>query len=132
MRAVPLLDDHRRHPEIARPDVPRGRGLAAIHARRRQIDVLHESGVDLLLAPADGERGEEVTDRVARQVIHALRARYDVVIIDCGTQMGAANTTARQSTMRAGRSMRLPRWKSAWNSALVVSRSRRGKRPPRP
>ncbi|MEB8340056.1 AAA family ATPase [Streptomyces endophyticus] len=54
----------------------------------------HESGVDLLLAPADGERGEDITDRVARQVIHALRARYDVVIIDCGTQMGAANTTA--------------------------------------
>ncbi|MFZ3559536.1 AAA family ATPase [Streptomyces sp. BH055] len=54
----------------------------------------HESGVDLLLAPADGERGEDVTDRVARQVIHALRARYDVVIIDCGTQMSAANTTA--------------------------------------
>ncbi|MCX5531609.1 AAA family ATPase [Streptomyces sp. NBC_00006] len=54
----------------------------------------HESGVDLLLAPADGERGEDVTDRVARQVIHALRARYDVVVIDCGTQMSSANTTA--------------------------------------
>ncbi|MFD7296007.1 CpaE family protein [Streptomyces sp. NPDC059897] len=55
---------------------------------------VHESGVDLILAPADGERGEDVTDRVARQVIHALRARYDVVVVDCGTQMGAANTTA--------------------------------------
>ncbi|MET8469758.1 AAA family ATPase [Streptomyces sp. NPDC006422] len=54
----------------------------------------HESGVDLLLAPADGERGEDVTDRVARQVIHALRARYDVVVVDCGTQMSAANSTA--------------------------------------
>ena len=36
---------------------------------------------------------------------------------------------SRQSTMRAGRSIRLPRWKSAWNSALVVSRWRR-ERPP--
>ncbi|WP_306317801.1 MULTISPECIES: AAA family ATPase [unclassified Streptomyces] len=54
----------------------------------------HESGVDLLLAPSEGERGEDVTDRVARQVIHALRARYDVVVIDCGTQMSSANTTA--------------------------------------
>jgi len=36
---------------------------------------------------------------------------------------------AGQSTMSAGRSIRLPRWKSAWNSALVVSRWRR-ERPP--
>ena len=36
---------------------------------------------------------------------------------------------SRQSTMSAGRSIRLPRWKSAWNSALVVSRWRR-ERPP--
>ncbi|MFJ9039308.1 CpaE family protein [Streptomyces sp. NPDC102406] len=54
----------------------------------------HETGIDLLLAPADGERGEEVTDRVARQVVHALRARYEVVVVDCGTQMGAANAAA--------------------------------------
>ncbi|MFE6894221.1 CpaE family protein [Streptomyces sp. NPDC057694] len=54
----------------------------------------HESGIDLLLAPADGERGEEITDRVARQVVHALRARYEVVVVDCGTQMGAANAVA--------------------------------------
>jgi len=36
---------------------------------------------------------------------------------------------SRQSTMSEGRSIRLPRWKSAWNSALVVSRWRR-ERPP--
>ncbi|MER5947183.1 AAA family ATPase [Streptomyces sp. NPDC001904] len=54
----------------------------------------HETGIDLLLAPADGERGEEITDRVARQVVHALRARYEVVVVDCGTQMGAANAAA--------------------------------------
>ncbi|MFJ4710913.1 CpaE family protein [Streptomyces sp. NPDC088785] len=72
--------------------------LAAIHditPRVLQDAVFtHETGIDLLLAPADGERGEEITDRVARQVVHALRARYEVVVIDCGTQMGAANAVA--------------------------------------
>ncbi|MBO1334676.1 AAA family ATPase [Streptomyces sp. VRA16 Mangrove soil] len=72
--------------------------LAAIHdiTPRVLADAVftHETGIDLLLAPADGERGEEVTDRVARQVVHALRARYEVVVVDCGTQMGAANAAA--------------------------------------
>ena len=43
------------------------------------------------------------------------------------TRVGSFDS--RQSTMSAGRSIRLPRWKSAWNSALVVSRWRR-ERPP--
>ncbi|MGW0968996.1 AAA family ATPase [Streptomyces sp. NPDC002516] len=50
----------------------------------------HDSGVALLLAPAEGERGEEVTDRVARQVLGALRSRHDVVVVDCGSQMNSA------------------------------------------
>ncbi|MEU1119225.1 MULTISPECIES: AAA family ATPase [unclassified Streptomyces] len=54
----------------------------------------HESGIGLLLAPAEGERGEEVTDRVARQTIGALRTRYDVVIVDCGAYVTAASATA--------------------------------------
>ncbi|MEU6093769.1 AAA family ATPase [Streptomyces sp. NPDC047079] len=54
----------------------------------------HDSGVGLLLAPAEGERGEEVTDRVARQVIGALRSRHDVVIVDCGAQMNSATAAA--------------------------------------
>ncbi|MEU8954226.1 AAA family ATPase [Streptomyces sp. NPDC048518] len=54
----------------------------------------HESGIGLLLAPAEGERGEEVTDRVARQTIGALRARYDVVVVDCGAYVTAASATA--------------------------------------
>ncbi|MGC5361209.1 AAA family ATPase [Streptomyces sp. DT24] len=54
----------------------------------------HESGLALLLAPADGERGEEVTDRAARQIVGALRTRYEVVVIDCGSQMHGANATA--------------------------------------
>lgn len=51
----------------------------------------HESGLGLLLAPGEGERGEEVDERAARQIVSAMRARYDVVVIDCGTQMHSAN-----------------------------------------
>ncbi|MEU8591573.1 AAA family ATPase [Streptomyces sp. NPDC048664] len=54
----------------------------------------HDSGMGLLLAPAEGERGEEVTDRVARQVLGALRARHDVVVVDCGSQMNSATAAA--------------------------------------
>jgi pilus assembly protein CpaE len=62
---------------------------------------VHESGPALLLAPADGERGEEVTDRSARLVLHALRQRYEVVIVDCGTQMTGANAVAVETAETA-------------------------------
>jgi pilus assembly protein CpaE len=55
---------------------------------------VHDTGMVLLLAPADGERGEDVTDRTVRQIISALRSRHEVVIIDCGTQLGSANAAA--------------------------------------
>ncbi|MFZ3568469.1 AAA family ATPase [Streptomyces sp. BH097] len=101
-RATALLDLDLQSGDVASYlDVQFRRSVADLAAIRditprvlQDAAFAHESGVDLLLAPADGERGEDVTDRVARQVIHALRARYDVVIIDCGTQMSAANTTA--------------------------------------
>ncbi|MFD3332639.1 CpaE family protein [Streptomyces sp. NPDC058700] len=51
---------------------------------------VHETGLSLLLAPAEGERGEEVTDRAARQVISALRGRHEVVVVDCGSQLTGA------------------------------------------
>ncbi|MFG3495154.1 CpaE family protein [Streptomyces sp. NPDC047928] len=54
----------------------------------------HATGIGLLLAPGDGERGEEVTDRSVRQIVSALRNRYEVVVVDCGTQMNAANAAA--------------------------------------
>ncbi|OLZ70831.1 septum formation initiator [Streptomyces sp. IMTB 2501] len=50
----------------------------------------HDTGLVLLLAPAEGERGEEVTDRAARQIVSALRARYEVVVVDCGAQLSGA------------------------------------------
>ncbi|WP_328896034.1 AAA family ATPase [Streptomyces sp. NBC_00236] len=54
----------------------------------------HGSGLALLLAPGEGERGEEVSDRSARQIVSALRSRYEVVVIDCGSQMNGANAAA--------------------------------------
>ncbi|GLX54666.1 septum formation initiator [Streptomyces hygroscopicus subsp. hygroscopicus] len=54
----------------------------------------HDTGLALLLAPGEGERGEEVTDRTARQIVRALRSRYEVVVIDCGAQLGGAGAAA--------------------------------------
>ncbi|MDI3390420.1 AAA family ATPase [Streptomyces sp. B-S-A8] len=77
-------------------------GIGDIGTRVLQDAVFsHPTGVGLLLAPAEGERGEEVTDRVARQVIGALRGRYEVVIVDCGTQMNGANAAAVELADRA-------------------------------
>ncbi|GGR28257.1 AAA family ATPase [Streptomyces roseolus] len=55
---------------------------------------VHETGLSLLLAPAEGERGEEVTDRAARQIVSALRGRHDVVVVDCGSRLDSANAAA--------------------------------------
>ncbi|MBX7467304.1 AAA family ATPase [Streptomyces sp. NPDC001251] len=54
----------------------------------------HQTGISLLLAPGEGERAEEVTDRASRQIVSGLRTRYEIVIIDCGTQMNGANAAA--------------------------------------
>ncbi|MFF8670983.1 CpaE family protein [Streptomyces sp. NPDC015242] len=61
----------------------------------------HDSGLALLLAPAEGERGEDVTDRSARQIVSALRSRYEVVVIDCGAQIGGAGAAAVEMADRA-------------------------------
>ncbi|MFJ8229513.1 CpaE family protein [Streptomyces sp. NPDC094448] len=54
----------------------------------------HQTGLGLLLAPAEGERGEDVGDRAVRQILHALRGRHEIVVVDCGTQMTGANAAA--------------------------------------
>ncbi|MFJ4684437.1 CpaE family protein [Streptomyces sp. NPDC091377] len=54
----------------------------------------HDTGLALLLAPGEGERGEEVTDRAARQIVSALRSRYETVVIDCGAQLSGASAAA--------------------------------------
>ncbi|MGP3973064.1 AAA family ATPase [Streptomyces sp. 8N114] len=55
---------------------------------------LHETGLALLLAPEEGERGEDVDERAARQLVAALRSHYEIVVLDCGTQMHAGNAAA--------------------------------------
>jgi pilus assembly protein CpaE len=54
----------------------------------------HDTGLAMLIAPAEGERGEDVTDATARQLLTAVRSRYDVVVVDCGCQMNSANAAA--------------------------------------
>ncbi|GGT09480.1 AAA family ATPase [Streptomyces atratus] len=54
----------------------------------------HGSGLSLLLAPGEGESAEEVSDRSARQIVSALRSRYEVVVIDCGSQLQGASAAA--------------------------------------
>ncbi|MFJ3666088.1 CpaE family protein [Streptomyces sp. NPDC090106] len=54
----------------------------------------HDTGLALLLAPGEGERGEEVTDRAARQIVSAVRSRYEVVVVDCGAQLSGAGAAA--------------------------------------
>ncbi|MEV7522284.1 AAA family ATPase [Streptomyces sp. NPDC091371] len=67
-------------------------GIQDISPRVLQDAVYDDrTGLALLLAPADGERGEEVDDRAARHIVGALRARYELVVIDCGTQVTGAN-----------------------------------------
>ncbi|MFF7410983.1 AAA family ATPase [Streptomyces lydicus] len=70
-------------------------GISDISVRVLQDAVHdHHTGLGLLLAPEEGERGEEVDDRAARQIIGALRSRYEVVLVDCGSQMQSANAAA--------------------------------------
>ncbi|GAB2902125.1 AAA family ATPase [Streptomyces mayteni] len=54
----------------------------------------HETGLAMLIAPAEGERGEDVSEATARQLLMAVRARHDVVVVDCGSHMNAANAAA--------------------------------------
>ena len=54
----------------------------------------HDTGLAMLIAPAEGERGEDLNDATARQILTAVRARYDVVVVDCGSHMNSANAAA--------------------------------------
>ncbi|MEO3822516.1 AAA family ATPase [Actinomadura sp. B10D3] len=54
----------------------------------------HGEGPHVLLAPHEAERGEDVTALATRQILAALRSRYDIVIVDCGTFMTEASVTA--------------------------------------
>jgi pilus assembly protein CpaE len=55
---------------------------------------VHSSGLRVLLAPLEGERGEYVTDRAARQILGAIRSRFDIVVVDCGATVSEASAVA--------------------------------------
>lgn len=55
---------------------------------------VHPDGPHILLAPVHGENGEDVTARAARQILGALRSRYDLVIVDCGSSVNDATAVA--------------------------------------
>ncbi|MFC7329787.1 AAA family ATPase [Marinactinospora rubrisoli] len=55
---------------------------------------VHPDGLHILLAPVEGERGEDVTARASRQILGALRSRFDLVIVDCGSAMNEATAMA--------------------------------------
>ncbi|NGO46841.1 AAA family ATPase [Streptomyces ureilyticus] len=101
-RTVALLDFDLQSGDVAsyldvqfRRSVADLAGISDINPRVLQDAVYtHDTGLGLLLAPAEGERGEEVTDRAARQVLQALRTRYEVVVVDCGAQMNSATAVA--------------------------------------
>ncbi len=66
-------------------------------ATSRHIDETlyrHESGLRFLLAPPNGEDGEDVTADAARHIIQALKARFDVVLVDCGAVLNEAGSAA--------------------------------------
>ncbi|MFC0037865.1 AAA family ATPase [Actinomadura rayongensis] len=55
---------------------------------------VHPAGPHLLLAPPHGEDSEEISARAIRQILTALRTRYDLVIVDSGSQVTDANAMA--------------------------------------
>ncbi|MBK7622261.1 MAG: AAA family ATPase [Kineosporiaceae bacterium] len=61
----------------------------------------HPSGLHVLLAPRDGERGEDVDESIGRAVLGAVKSRFDVVIVDVGSTLSPAGAAAVQIADRA-------------------------------
>lgn len=54
----------------------------------------HASGLRIMLPPLDGELAEDVDTAAARQILGALRARFDLLVVDVGATMTEATATA--------------------------------------
>jgi pilus assembly protein CpaE len=54
----------------------------------KSVLVQHESGVDLLLAPATPEESDLISEDRMAQVLQTLRAMYDYVIVDVDKRLG--------------------------------------------
>lgn len=107
-RTVPSLDVCLIDLDLEKGDVP---GLVEVRHRIGVADLAkvaddlssgtvadamtrHESGVDMLLAPADIRDVEAVTPRAFRQVVAALRQEYDLVLLDLGSHVTPVQATA--------------------------------------
>jgi len=55
---------------------------------------VHPTGLRVLLAPGDGERGEEVSGDLVRAVLADLKSRFDVVVVDVGATTTEASAMA--------------------------------------
>jgi len=54
----------------------------------------------VLLAPTEGERYEELGAASARAILSAIKARFDVVVVDCGAMVTEANAAAAEMADR--------------------------------
>ena len=58
--------------------------------------LVHQSGLRLLLAPQQGEQGEDITGEIARQVMAGAKRHYDLVIADCGSVVTEASAVGME------------------------------------
>ena len=57
---------------------------------------VHQSGLRVLLAPAQGEQGEDISSEVARQVLAAAKSHFDLVVVDCGSVVTEASAVGME------------------------------------
>ena len=55
---------------------------------------VHRSGLRVLLAPGEGEFGEDVSGAAARRILSAIKLRFKAGIVDVGTHVTEANAAA--------------------------------------
>jgi pilus assembly protein CpaE len=66
-----------------------------LNARNLQESLYtHGTGMRVLLGPSEGERADEVTGAVARNILSAIRTREDLTIIDAGSALTDASAVA--------------------------------------
>jgi pilus assembly protein CpaE len=56
----------------------------------------HKDGFRVLLAPDEGERGEDVDSGVARNVLNAVKARHALTVVDIGAVTSEASAIAAE------------------------------------
>lgn len=111
-----LLEDRRRRVCLVDFDLQSGDigNLLGVTPRHSVIDLLsvsdetdrrpleeslaaHGSGLQVLLAPLEGEQSDRVDTSAARRVLSALRTIFDVVIVDIGSVVTEAGAAAAEA-----------------------------------